>query len=292
MKYIFTLATNGYAEYFENFKKSINNFYPNEDKTLIVFSNKLEEHNEWQIGNTKINIINIPNLLYTSIVLNKFNFIEWYAIINKLDDNQLIFFFDIDTYFYNDCEHAQNELTNIINEHINSVIFTNELDNLYIKQNNINRYMHGYVYNDDDLNIKEPKIFSDYSFSDHNLWCRDCRTSFFCGTIKSIKKLNIIYTEYYKEILHTDRIIPYIYDEDMINYIWLKQLIGEINEQYIYVTDNSLININKKEIDNKNYYINTSDINDQIKLNEEYVQFLICNQKYDAIKHKIKSSII
>ena len=46
MKYIFTIATNVYAEYFENFKNSINNFYPNDDKTLVVFTNELSEYNK------------------------------------------------------------------------------------------------------------------------------------------------------------------------------------------------------------------------------------------------------
>ena len=284
MKYIFTIATNVYTEYFDNFKNSINNFYPDDDKTLIVFSNELQEYNNYQIGKTLIKIVSIADLLYTSILLNKFNFIEWYALDNKLDNNQLIFFFDIDTYFYNNCEYVQNELENIINEHIDSVIITNEPDNLYIKQNNIDRFMHGYVYNDDDLNIKEPCIFSDYSFAKYNLFYRDCRTSFFCGTIKSIKNLNLIYTEYYKKILKADRLIPCMCDEDIVNYIWLKQLTGEIIEQYIYVTDNSIVNINKKEINNKDYYVNMSEIDDQIKLNEEYMKFLIVNQKYGKIK--------
>ena len=123
MKYIFTIATNIYIEYFENFKNSINNFYTNEDKTLIVFSNKLQEYNNCQEGKTKIKIISIPNLLYTSILLNKFNFIEWYCENNNIKENEIIYYFDIDTLFYNN-ELGQEYLQNIINENKDKVIFS------------------------------------------------------------------------------------------------------------------------------------------------------------------------
>ena len=282
MKYIFTIATNVYTSYFENFKNSINNFYPGEDKTLIVFSNKLQEYNNWQIGNTKIEVISIPNLFYTSINLNKFNFIEWYALNNNLDDDQLVFFFDIDTYFYHKTDYNFDNLNRIINYHQTSVIFSNHPFNLYIKQNNIAMYMHGYIYNKDFIDPIEPKIFSDYSFSEHNLWCQDCITSFFCGTIKSIKNLNTIFTNYYKDIIHSDRVIPQICEEDIVNYIWIKQLLYQIQNQYIYVTDEPIININANDIANinKTSVFKGCDIDGSL---------LIVNQKYNVdIKNLVK----
>ena len=282
MKYIFTIATNVYTEYFYNFKNSINNFYPGEDKTLIVFSNKLQEYSNWQIGNTKIEVISIPNLFYTSINLNKFNFIEWYALNNQLDDDQLVFFFDIDTWFYDNNKFALNNLNNIIETNKDKVIFSNHPYNLYIKQNNISMYMHGYIYNKDFIDPIEPKIFSDYSFSEHNLWCQDCITSFFCGTIKSIKNLNIIFTNYYKDIIHSDRVIPQICEEDITNYILFKQLLGEINKQYIYVTDDPIININANDINNSSQTSVLGGCNIDVSL-------LIANQKYNVdIKNLVK----
>lgn len=275
MKYIFTIATGVYYEFFNNFKNSINNFYPNEDKKLIVFSNKLQEYNNWKIGNTFIEIIDIPNMLYTSINLNKFNFIEWYCESKHVNDNDLVYYFDIDTYFYKDSINSQNILDNIIKEHNNSVIFSNHPYNLFIKNKNIGMYLHGLIDNKNFVPPTLPKIFNDYSFAKYNLWCRDCITSFFVGKLSSIKKLNKKFIDYYKEIIHTDKVLPEFREEDIVNYIWFKQLINDITEQYIYVTDDSLINC-IYELENKT----------QIYAFDQLIDIdnydFICNQKYNV----------
>lgn len=282
MKYIFTIATNVYTEYFYNFKNSINNFYPGEDKTLIVFSNKLQEYNNWQIGNTKIEVISIPNLLYSSLLLNKFNFIEWYALNNKLNEDQLIFYFDIDTFFYHKTDNNFQNLNTITEDHKSSVIYSCHPYNLYLKKNNVPMYVHGHIFNDNYADPVQPSIFADYSFAENELWCKDCLAAFFCGTIKAIKNLNSIYAQYYKEILHTDRVIPCYCDEDIVNYIWLKKLLGEISEQYIYVTDKPIININTNDIANMNKtsVLKGCDIDGSL---------LIANQKYNIdVKNLVK----
>ena len=282
MKYIFTIATNVYTEYFNNFKNSINNFYPDDDKTLIVFSNKLQEYNNYQIRKTLVKIISIPNLLYTSINLNKFNFIEWISKKYGLNENTLIFFFDIDTWFYDNNKFALDNLNNIIETNKDKVIFSNHPYNLNIKQNELPMYIHGYINNENYMDPIEPKIFDNYSFAKYDLWCKDCITSFFCGTLKAIKELNIVFTNYYKEIIHSDRVIPQICEEDIVNYILLNQLINEIDKEYIYVTDDSIININTNNINDKT-------ITDDNERNILVYNKLICNQKYNVnIKSKVK----
>ena len=278
MKYIFTIATNVYTEYFENFKNSINNFYPNEDKTLIVFSNKLQEYNNFQIDKTLIKIINIPNLLYSSILLNKFNFVIWYCE-NNIKEDQLIYFFDIDTWFYNDNEYALNYLDETINEHKDLVIFSNHPYNLSSKKKQIPLYVHGKIYNPNYLEPIYSNVFDDYSFSNYKLLYKDCITSFFVGSINSIIKLNNKYTNYYRQFLHNDRVIPQYCDEDIVNYIWLKQLINESDNEYIYVTDENIINM-YQDISNKEY-------SKDISLDDDDIKYLICNQKYDVDKKLI-----
>ena len=287
MKYIFTICTNIYTEYFENFKNSINNFYPHDDKILIVFSNKLQEYNNYQIDKTLIKIINIPNLLYTSILLNKFNFIIWYCENNNINENEIVYFFDIDTYFY-DNENAYQYLDNDIKENINSVIFTHHPLYIYNHYTNSAIYVHGFIENYFDKNYKYSKAFNeDYSFSNYNLWCKDCITSFFTGTLKAIINLNNIYTKYYIKDLSENRVIPTYCDEDIINYILLKQLIEEINEQYIYITNN-IINLNIESINiyNKFCYFDTN-----FEIPEDMSKYLICNQKYNSDKKNINRII-
>ena len=280
MLYIFTIATNQYSSFFENFKNSINNFYPQENKKLIVFSNKLQEYNNITIGKTNIEIISIPDLLYSSILLNKFNFINWYCKDHDIPDNQIIYFFDIDTYFYNN-EFGQKYLKQELENHLDLVLFSSHLYNLVNKNEDLGYYVfvHGFFNNRNDNGGIQPQIFNDYSFTKYKyLPNQDIITSFFCGTINSIKNLNNKYTELYKEILHSDRILPNYLDEDICNYILLGQLLNKLDKSYIFVPENNLINFNVEELDNKNRYkYNTYD--NLIK--EEYNKYLIINQKYN-----------
>lgn len=285
MIYIFTLATNIYCKFFENFKNSINNFYPDKDKKLIVFSNSLQEYNKFQIQNTIIEVIDIPNILYTSIEMNKFNFILWYCKNNNIHDDEIVYYFDIDTYFYKNLE-AQNLLLQEIKDKSNLVLFSNHPTNINNKynDNDITFIVHGYIneFNDNGL---QSSLYKDYSFVQNNLKNKDCIASFFVGSIKSIKLLNQIFNRYFKNILKFDRVLPLYFDEDIINYIWLQQLTNKISEQYVYVSENNFININKNEIDNINIFHDyLFENNSQIDVSN-ICNYFIVNQKYD-IKDK------
>lgn len=286
MKYIFTIATNIYIEYFENFKNSINNFYTNEDKTLIVFSNKLQEYNNCQEGKTKIKIISIPNLLYTSILLNKFNFIEWYCENNNIKENEIIYYFDIDTLFYNN-ELGQEYLQNIINENKDKVIFSEHPISLINKNLNSYIFCHGYLQNFGDNNTPQSKVLNDYSYTTPiYLLNYDIITSFFAGTLQSIKTLNIKYTEIYKDIMHNDKVVSNYYDEDICNYILLKELRNEYDVEYIYKNTNefNLININSIDLNN---IMQCCFLGQTFNINNEHSKYLICNQKYNVNRKQI-----
>ena len=286
MKYIFTIATNVYAEYFENFKNSINNFYPNDDKTLVVFTNELSEYNNYQIGKTLIKIISIPNLLYTSILLNKFNFIEWYCNDNNIKDNQIIYFFDIDTLFYDDNQIALNHLDNLLENNKDKVIFSSHPNNLINKHLGTTIFTHGFLKEFSD-NGAQPKIFNDYSFTTPQyLLNYNIITSFFTGTLFAIKQLNIKFIEIYKNIMHTDRVICNIQEEDICNYILLKELRNEYDIEYIYKNTNEIyfINFNEETINNKTYFYK---FDYDFDMYEEYYKYFICNQKYDTSRKQI-----
>jgi hypothetical protein len=282
MKYIFTIASGIYHTHFENFKNSINNFYPNDNKKLIVFSDQLKEYNNLIIGNTCIEIISIPSFVYTSILLNKFNFIIWYCKENNIDLNELIYYFDIDTWFYDNAEIGLQYLDNYINEY-NTVIYSSHPINIINKLYGYEYYIHGHIYNKNDNGIQSD-IFNDYLFYKNDLLNKDCIASFFAGTLENIIKLNNKYNEIYYSILKNDRVIPNYCDEDIVNYIWLKQLLNEYTDKYVYVIDKNLINISNLELyNNKNYIV----FNDKFKISSDYSKYLICCQKYNTDK-KIK----
>lgn len=278
MKYIFTISTGIYCNHFENFKNTINNFYPNDKKKLIVFSDQLNDYDKINIGNTYIEIISIPSIVYTSILLNKFNFIIWYCKEHNINDNELIYYFDIDTYFYTDINIGLHYLNNYINEH-DAVIFSNHPINLINKMYDYRRYVHGYIYEENDNGIQS-NVFNDYSFAKYDLINKDCITSFFAGTLENIIKLNNKFNDIYYSILKNDRAIPNYCDEDIVNYIWLKQLLNEYDE-YVYVTDINFINISNLDLyDNKRYIVFDGEFKISLKFSEQ----LLCCQKYNLNK--------
>lgn len=278
MIYIFTIATNIYTKYFDIFKSTINNFYPEKDKKVIVFSDGLKEYNSFQYDKTIFEIVNIPNLVLSSIYYNKLIFVEWYCLNKNLQDDSIIYFFDIDTYFYNS-KKAQNYLLDCLEQHKDSLIFSHHpitIINLY-KTDNIKIFGHGYLVKPGDNGVTTNAL-DDYSFSKYNLIDKDLIASFFAGTIKSLKNVNLVFRHIHKNILLNDRVISTYPEEDILNFILLKQLIGEINEQYIYVPDKPLITINTENPKDPTKFIHYVA---NIDIKQEDYDFFLISQKYN-----------
>ena len=141
------------------------------------------------------------------------------------------------------------------------------------------RYVHGSLYEGNDNGIQS-NVFNDYSFTKYDLINKDCITSFFAGTLENIIKLNDKFNDIYYSILKNDRVIPNYCDEDIVNYIWLKQLLNEYDE-YVYVTDINFINISNLDLyDNKRYIVFDGEFKISLKFSEQ----LLCCQKYNLNK--------
>ena len=94
---IFTIFTNIYKDYFDNFVNSLNLFFPGEKKELCILSDGLKDKNDIFIGDVHVIVNEIIDLPYPYINMNKFQFINEY---NKKMNFDYIAYFDADTIFF------------------------------------------------------------------------------------------------------------------------------------------------------------------------------------------------
>ena len=131
MIYVFTLATGNYVKYIkEFFIPSFKNLMKGEEKTLVIFSNLLREYDGIKDDCINIKVEHIYNLYFYDLVLNKYNFINQYIIKNNIKDDDIIFYFDVDTIFY-DNEICKNYIKEVISD--NKVHFSINPHYFYFK---------------------------------------------------------------------------------------------------------------------------------------------------------------
>lgn len=111
--YFFTIATNTYKEYLNKFVKSLDNCFPDNDKKLIVISDKDYINN---INNIYTYNYHICDTNYALCALQKYTYIydSIQYIQLKLKKNDLIFFCDVDSYFIEKSKSYWNKIYNSI----------------------------------------------------------------------------------------------------------------------------------------------------------------------------------
>ena len=88
------MATSVYKNYFENFLESLKFLFPEDNKTLIVISDGLQEFNEKTIDGVKIYVKDVVDLPYPFLPCCKFRFVTRYTKEFNFD---YIMNFDSDT---------------------------------------------------------------------------------------------------------------------------------------------------------------------------------------------------
>lgn len=271
---IFYLATGVYNEYFENFAKSLNNLFPdnNVEKHLILMSDKLKDYNGKEEFGCKIHCFDVIDYPYPLVLINKFQMVAKYMEDLDLDYGM---FFDADTVIF---EKSQDFWYTLKNKLMSGKLL-------------VSVHPH-YLYNP-NLIIQEPLIVNreDSVGYTNSKVLNDNKsyliTSFFGGTKEVI-------TKYAKKIYN-------LIGEDLYNIRWIPRFCEESYMNKIYVDDILLGKendiIKEKYITINPYPFNFGDYISTGNLYEnnfpEYNDTIFMNQKYNIeIKNKKKENKI
>lgn len=111
---IITIATGSYNKFKENFINTIDNFFPKYAKDLIVLTDSNDINDYHLCTETKVISERLENLIYPTILINKFLFIK-----SRLGEKyKYCFYFDIDTLFYKCKEDVWNFIEDKIEKNI------------------------------------------------------------------------------------------------------------------------------------------------------------------------------
>lgn len=269
MIYVFTIATNSYVKYIEEFFiPSFANLMKGEEKTLIIFSNLLSNYDGMKGTNFNVKVEHIYDLYFYDLVLNKYNLINQYINENNIKDDDIVFFFDADTIFY-DNEKCKNYIKEVISD--NKVHFS------------INPH---YFYFKFFSKENKTKRRSSYSLLDFIHTKDDISAALMFGYVSAFKKF---YDKFHSVILKIfdsvktkgELVLPMFPEEYYINYI--NNVTDDIiNGKKLYIIPNVHI-YNTTGIptaDMRCINIGFDENNRDIVINSLEDYHLLCNQKF------------
>ena len=213
------LATSVYKNYFENFLNTVNNFFPNDNKTIIAISDGLTEYDNKSFGNVIVNVKYIEDLPYPIIPMLKLRHVTKYT---KGYDFDYIFFFDSDTIFF--------EMPNDFWDNLKSIMDQNKLI--------MSRHPH-YLYNpnmyfNEVFVIKDSKscgYIDDESINENKTYVI---TSFFGGKYNVFEKYDKLVYDMIGKDLGNIRKLPWFVDEAYMNKINIDENFKD-NQESIYI---------------------------------------------------------
>jgi len=269
---IFYLATSVYKNYFDNFFKTVNNLFPEDEKELILVSDGFQELNNTEKNGIKIKVKEIIDLPYPLITANKFQMIKTYMEQFELE---YAVYIDADTI----CLNKSIEFWNNVKDKIKSGKFLMSYHPHYLYTPNRN-------FDNPFIPTKMP--YSTAYMNPQYINENKCYiiTSFFMGRYNEIKK--------YADLIYK------MIGADLKNIRWMPMWPDEAYMNKIYVDENILNNQNTIELD-RYITINPYPFGDfpQYKNNNIWennfsnIDTIFLNQKYDyTIKDAKKNNVI
>lgn len=293
---IFTIFTNNYKEYFDNFTSSLNNFFPGEKKELCILSDGLQDKNDITIGDVHVIINEIIDLPYPYINMNKFQFINEY---NKKMNFDYIAYFDADTIFLKKDQQFWNYLeseilTNkiIISRH--PYFTSSKFNNRQIKMTDFMDCGDPYIYDRPKRNHDDLSYTNGDFINSHEMWLI---TSFFIINKDIINE----YAEKIKKLIRKCNVefalILKFSDESHFNLMYyFDYLNNEIDNKYVV---NDFITVNRdEEIQNDSKMFICQKYNDNSKnlvkysYNKNAVILVINNDFNEEFLYKLYSKYI
>lgn len=225
MIHIVTIMTGPYNNFLEGQLNTLNNLFPNQEKTFTIVSdldNQLNNYDLSKFNVTKFNWFKILDLPYTYIVSLKLYFVLKAIEQIEYNDDDLLLYCDADTLYLEKSNDFYNELYNKFIKY--DLIFT--IHPLYYENHN---FVYAYA------NIKTVERSYNWKVQDVNI-NKGIMGSIYCGKISKLKQLN-------KDILYLqnidlnknidDRHIPKCSDEEYINKIVNDHINGNRNDYNI-----------------------------------------------------------
>lgn len=272
---IFYLATGVYKEYFEEFAKSLNNLFPNNnvEKHLIIMSDELKEYDGKEEFGCKIHCFDVIDYPYPLVLINKFQMVAKYM---KDLDLEYGMFFDADTIIF----EKSNEFWDKLKQKLMSGKLLCSSHPHYLFNPDLNIYEPLLITREDSAGYMDPA-----TLNEHKSYII---TSFFGGNREVITKYSKKIYELIGKDLHELRWIPRFCEESYMNYIYVRDIIlGNEND----VLKEKYITINQYEPIGG---ISSRDTDDIHKNNfPEYDDTIFMNQKFNSeIKNKKKENKI
>jgi len=271
---VFYIATSVYKEYFKTyFIKTVTNLFPNDDKTIILISDGLEEYDNMKLDlHTKIVRKEIIDFPYPIINLCKFQIVEHYA---KGYNTDIIMYFDADSLIFSkDDEFWENLKDQMIEQYYERMFFS---------------YHPHYLYNKDFIFGREYFFPKRGQVNISNIWNLIMKhkcyimTSFFMCSPKALHYFVERVYELSKLDLREIRQIPELSDETYINVINIcDNILDNKDNIYLekYITINPYI---------YGHYPHLGNGGKAFENNFPEIDTLFVNQKFDiGLKNKKK----
>ena len=270
------MATSVYKNYFENFLESLKFLFPEDNKTLIVISDGLQEYNEKTIrfndsqqNTVKIYVKDVVDLPYPFLPCCKFRFVTRYT---KEFDFDYIMNFDSDTIILEKPLEFWNTLKDKLET--GKLLVTSHPHYLYTPSRDF--YEPFIVSNPKSVGYIDAKYVNNVRSY--------IMTSFFAGKYDIIK--------------YFDDKIYYMLGRDMDNLRWIPRFPDEAYMNKLYITENVLDNKNNMLLEKYvtiNPYIYghfPERDNGDIHTNNfpEYDDTIFMNQKYDVSIKQVKKN--
>lgn len=258
MIHVVTIMTGPYNNYLKGQLNTLNNLFPNKEKTFTIVSdldNQLNNYDLSNFNNIKFNWFKILDLPYTYIVSLKLYFVLKAIEQIKYNDNDLLLYCDADTLFLKKSNKFYN---NLYSKFINyDLIFT----------------IHPYYF--DNHTFVYPFAHSGKTDRAHNWEIKSIDInkvvmgSLYAGKISKLKELN-------KDILYLQNI-------DLNKDISDRHIPPGSDEEYLNKIVNDHINNYRSD------YIILCERYNKIFNNDKYLQYTcFVNQKYDCTIKELK----
>lgn len=257
---IFFLATSVYKSFFDEYAKSLENLFPDNDveKELFIMSDGLREYDGKQKFGCNIHWIKTIDFPYPLVPCNKFQIVVEYMKEYGLEYGM---FTDIDTIFLKKPHEFWEELKLKIMS--GKMLCSDHPHYLYDKNYELHPSLR--VYNEFSTAYIDHTIIDEHKSY--------IITSFFAGTLSAIEEYaNKIY-KLLGQDLKALRWMPNCVDEAYLNKIYIDEIMSENGTNLLkekYITMNPYFSVGSHERSNGNLYENNFPEIDTIFMNQKY----------------------
>lgn len=228
---IFTLVTGPYTAFFDNFLKSVRNFFPDNKKRIHIASDGLDEFNgvsfpDYNVEN--IDVVHIIDLPYPLVPIQKTYMQKNYVT----SDMKYVFYFDIDTIFMNASDATWEFLFNKIETEDSIILSKHPHHNAFpeLIWNLVEYNTESKAYIPDD-------IHGDVSPMEREAYDKHVISSFWGGKASNVLRMDDYVNAMFKYDLKAVRYLPKFVDENYIDKVIWQTNVGEVTDIKFFIDE-------------------------------------------------------